>query len=77
MNNKNDITCECKTRIIAMLLQSDLNKWRLSQWSKLDKLYNNYAPTKILQISNIYLIEHRNQKLQNNSHIHLRAYDTA
>ena len=50
-------TCGCKTFISAMLLQSDLNKWRLSQLVKLDKVYINYASTRPLQISKIDLIE--------------------
>ena len=33
-----------------MLFQSDLNKWRITQEEKLEKLYNNYASTRILQI---------------------------
>ena len=32
-----------------MLLQSDINKYILSQLSKLDKLYINYASTRLLQ----------------------------
>ena len=39
MSNINKITCECKTFISAMLFQSYLNKWRLSQLAKIDKLY--------------------------------------
>ena len=27
MNNRNKITCGCKTCISAMLLKSDINKW--------------------------------------------------
>ena len=43
MNNRNNITCGGETCISAMLLQSDLNKCRLSQLAKLDKLYINSA----------------------------------
>ena len=49
--NRNNITCRCKTCISAMLLQSDLNKWRIPQSEKLDKLYINSASTRLLQIS--------------------------
>ena len=45
MRNRNNITYVCVTCIIAMLLQSDINKWRLSQSAKLDKLYINSAWT--------------------------------
>ena len=31
MRNRNKITCICKIWISAMLLQSDLNKWRISE----------------------------------------------
>ena len=37
MSNINNITCGCETCINAMLLQSDLNKWGLSQVDKLGK----------------------------------------
>ena len=49
-----------------MLLQSYLNKCRLSQFSKVDKTYINYASTKLLQISKINLIEYKNQMFPNN-----------
>ena len=49
MSNRNNITCGWKTCISAMLLQSDINKYILSQLSKLDKLYINYASTRLLQ----------------------------
>ena len=49
----NKITFGCKTLICAMLLQSYLNKWTLSQYAKLDKLYINDASTRILQIYKI------------------------
>ena len=41
MSNRNNITCGCKTCISAILLSSDLNKWRSTQLVKLDKLYIN------------------------------------
>ena len=31
MSNRNNITCGCETCISGMLLQQDLNKWRISQ----------------------------------------------
>ena len=43
MNNINNITRECEICIRAKLLQSDLNKWKLSQSAKYDKLYINSA----------------------------------
>ena len=49
MSNRNRITCGCKTCNSAMLFQSDLNKWRISQLAKLDMLYINFAPTRILE----------------------------
>ena len=48
-----------------MLLQSDLNKWRLSKLEKLDKLYINYSSTRILQRSKIDFIEYNNQMFPN------------
>ena len=60
-----------------ILLQSDLNKWMLSQLVKLDKLYINSASTRLLQISKHYFVEYNNQIFPNNSHIHLRSFDTA
>ena len=57
MSNINNITCGFKTRISAILLQSDLNKYRLSQLAKLDKLYINSESTRLLQISNSYFIK--------------------
>ena len=45
MSKSNKITCGCETYISAMLLRSDINKWRLSQVDKLDKLYINSAST--------------------------------
>ena len=58
-----------------MLLQSDINKWRLSQFFKLDKLYINSALTRLLKISKIGLIEYNNQILPTGSRIYLRACD--
>ena len=60
-----------------MLLQSDLNKWRLSKFSKLDKLYINSASTIPLKKYNIDFIEYKNQRFSNNSHIYLRDCDDA
>ena len=60
-----------------MLLQSELNKWRLSKSSKLDKLYINSASTTLLQRSKIDFIEYKNHIFPNKSHIHLRACDAA
>ena len=51
MSNRNKITCGCETCISDMLLQLDINKWRLSQLTKPDKLYINSVSTRILQIS--------------------------
>ena len=56
-----------------MLLQSDLNKWRLSHLAKFDNLYIISASTRILQRSKLDLIEYKNQIFRNNSHIHLRS----
>ena len=60
-----------------MLLRSDINKVRLSQFSKLDQFYINYASTRILKISKNDFIEYNNQIYPNNSHIHLRSGDAA
>ena len=48
-SNRNKITRGFKKRISDMLLQSDLNKWRLPQLSKLYKLYINSALTRLLK----------------------------
>ena len=77
MSNRNKITCGCKIYISSVLLQSDLNKWRLSHLSKLDNLYINYASNRLLQISKNYFIEYKNKIFPNNSHINLRACDAA
>ena len=48
-SNKNKISCGYKTCIRAILLPSDLNKWMSSQLAKIDKLYTNYASTRLLK----------------------------
>ena len=50
-------TCVCKTCISVMLLQSDLNKWRILKLDKFDNLYINSAPTRLLQRPNNDFIE--------------------
>ena len=77
MISRNNITCECETCIMAMLLQSDINKWRISQLWKLDKLYINSGTTRILERSNNYFIQYKTQIFPNDSHIHLRDCDAA
>ena len=47
MINRKKITCGYETCISAMLLQSDFNKWRISQFAKLDKLYMNSASMRL------------------------------
>ena len=76
ISDRNKITRVYKTCISAMLIQSDLNKWRISQLAKLDKLYINYASIRILQISKNYFIEYKKKIFPNDSHIHLRACDS-
>ena len=49
MSDRHKITYGCKKCINAMLLQSDLNKCRLSQLDKLDKLYINSASTRLFR----------------------------
>ena len=75
ISNRYNITCGYETYIIAMLLQSDLNKWRISQVDKLDKFYMNSASTIILKRPKNYFISYKNKIFPNNSHIHLRACD--
>ena len=58
MSNRNKITYGCETCISAMLLQSDLNKLRLSPLTKLDKFYINSESNRLLQIYNINFIEY-------------------
>ena len=60
-----------------MLLQSDLNKWRISELSKLNKLYINSVSTRLLERSNNDFIKYKTKILPNYSHIHLRACDAA
>ena len=57
ISNINNITCGCETCISAMLHQSYFNKWKLSKSAKLDKLYIDYASTRLLKISKHDLIE--------------------
>ena len=73
MINKNNITCRWKNCISAMLLQSDINKLRLSQLSKLDKVYLKSASIILLQGPKNDFIEYKNEIFPNDSHIHLRA----
>ena len=61
MSNRNDILCGCETCISAMLLQSDINKWRLRKLAKLDKLYINSVSDILLQRSNIYYVEYNDE----------------
>ena len=75
--NKNKITRGWKTGISSILLQSDLNKWRLSKLTKIDNLYIIYASAGLLQRSNIGFTEYKNKIFKNNWHINLRACDTA
>ena len=72
-SNRNRIACGCKTCIIAMLIQPDLNKWRILKLEKLDKLYINSASNRLLQISKNNFIEDKNKIFPNISHIHLIA----
>ena len=58
-----------------MLFQSDINKWMISQLSKLDKLYINYESNRLLHRYKNDFIEYKNQIFPNNSHIHLRECD--
>ena len=60
-----------------MLLQSDINKWRISQSEKLDNLYIDSVSTRLLQRPNNYFIEYHNQIFPNNPRIHLRACGSA
>ena len=49
MREKRSI-CGYETCISAILFQYDLNKWRLTQLEKLDKLYIHEASTRLLKI---------------------------
>ena len=60
-----------------MLLQYDLNKWRLIKLEKLDNLYINAASTRLLQRSKKYYIAHKNQIFPKKSQIHIRALNAA
>ena len=77
MSNRNKIRFGCKTCISSVLLQSDINKWRISKLAKLDKLYINSASTRLLDRSKNYFIEYRKQIFPNDSHKHLRAFDAS
>ena len=63
MSNKNNITRGCETCISDMSLQSDLNKWKISQLAKLDKLYINSESTRILERPNNDFIEYKNTNI--------------
>ena len=65
MRNRNNITCVWETCISAMLLQSDLNKCRISQLVKLDKLYINPALTILLERSKNSFLEYRKKIFPN------------
>ena len=54
----NTITCILKTCISSVLLQSNMNKWRLSQLAKIDELYIKSESTRLLQRSRIDFIEY-------------------
>ena len=56
------------------VLQSDINKYRLSQLAKLDKLCINYVSTRLFQRSTHDLVEDKNEIFLNNLHINLSAY---
>ena len=75
--NRNKITRGWKTCINSVLVQLDINKWRLLKLAKLDKLYINSASNRLLQRSKIDLIEYKNQIFPNDSHINLRASNVA
>ena len=60
MSKRNNITCGCKTCTSYMLLQSYINKWRLSQLFKFNKLYINSASTRLLQIYKHNFIKYKN-----------------
>ena len=70
-SKRNRITYICESCIVAILIQLDLNKCRLTQLKKIDKLYINAAPTRTLQISKIDNIEYKYQTFLNNSHMKL------
>ena len=57
MSNRNNVTCRCENCIIAMLLQSDINKWRISKLAKLDRLYIISESNRLLERSRNDFIE--------------------
>ena len=71
MRNRNNITCVCKTFISSILLQSCINKWRISQLDKLGDLY--LYRLDFYKYPRIVLLNTRIKYFQNNSHINLRA----
>ena len=73
MRNIYQITCVCETCISAMLFQSDLDKWELTELAKYDKLYINTVSASLLQIYKRYYVYLNNQILPNKLHIHIRA----
>ena len=73
----NMIKCGCEKCVSSVFHQSDLNKWRLSELLKLDKLYIDYESTRLLHISNIDIIEYNIQIFPNNAYIYSRACDAA
>ena len=77
MINRKNITCRCEICISVMLLKSYISKWRISRLDKLDKLYINYTPTRLLEISKNDFIEYKKRIFPNYSHIHLRSCDAA
>ena len=60
-----------------MLLQSYINKWRISQLTQPDKLYINSSSTILLERCENCFIKYKKQIFPNDSHIHLRACDDA
>ena len=72
MRNSNNITYGRKICISAMSFQSNHNKWRLTQFEKLDKLYISTKSTRLLQRPTKYDIEYNIQTFPNNSHNHIR-----
>ena len=76
-SNRNKITCGYKNCIGAMLIQSDLNKWRISQLAKLDQLYIDHASTRLLEISKNDFIEYKEQIFPNDSHLYLISCDAS
>ena len=77
LRNRINIACVCETCISDMLLQYDLNKWRLKQLSNFEKIYIYAASTRLLKISKKYDYEYNNQIFPKNSHIHIKVNDDA